>query len=267
MSERTNAANATFPGFLRPDGGVGTRNFIGVFVVGNCGATAARQVADYFDEERLADFPQVDGVVPFVHEIGCGMEMTGEPMDLLRRTISGHIRNPNIVAALVIALGCERNNLRSFLNQEKLALGDTLHTLTIQDIGGMARAVAEGKRIVAELLPRANQARRQAISAAHLVVGLKSSAADRFSPLSADPALAVAVAKLLECGGTAIMSETPDLLAHPQPLLARSTKPANGPSPPWFATPRSPPPPAWCSWTARATTPSASRARPPAAPR
>jgi altronate hydrolase len=71
-------ARATFRGFVRPDGRVGTRNTIGVLVVGNCGATAARQAADWFDEERLAGFPNVDGVVPYVHEIGCGMEMTGE---------------------------------------------------------------------------------------------------------------------------------------------------------------------------------------------
>jgi altronate hydrolase len=60
---------ATFQGIVRENGDVATRNHIGVFVVGNCGATAARKATDYFDEERLADYPNVDGVVPFVHEM------------------------------------------------------------------------------------------------------------------------------------------------------------------------------------------------------
>ena len=110
----------------------------------------------------MADYPNVDGVVPFVHEIGCGMEMTGEPMDLLRRTLSGFIRNPNITAAVVMALGCERNNLKSFLEQEKLAVGPKLRTVTIQESGGIRNAVEDAKRIVYEMLPEANNVKRTA---------------------------------------------------------------------------------------------------------
>ncbi|MEX5623666.1 UxaA family hydrolase, partial [Pseudomonas syringae] len=94
---------ATFQGIVRDDGRVATRNYLGVFVVGNCGATVARKIANHFDERRLAGFPHIDGVMPYVHEIGCGMEMTGEPMDLLRRTIGGYIKHPNTVGAVVIA--------------------------------------------------------------------------------------------------------------------------------------------------------------------
>ena len=61
---------ATFDGFLRADGRVGTRNYIGVFITVNCAATVARKIAAYFDEERLADYPNVDGVVPFIHAAG-----------------------------------------------------------------------------------------------------------------------------------------------------------------------------------------------------
>ena len=180
-------SRATFQGIVRENGDVATRNHIGVFVVGNCGATAARKAADYFDEERLADYPNVDGVVPFVHEIGCGMEMTGEPMDLLRRTLSGYIRHPNTAAAVVIALGCERNNLKSFLEQEKLETGAKLRTVTIQDIGGIRKAVDEARRIVSEMLPEANAVKRTAVSAEHLKVGLQSGGADEFCGVSAEP--------------------------------------------------------------------------------
>ncbi|WP_424136736.1 UxaA family hydrolase [Roseomonas chloroacetimidivorans] len=223
---RAEATPATFRGFLREDGRVGTRNMIGVFVVGNCGATAARQAADLFDEDRLAAFPNVDGVVPFIHEIGCGMEMTGEPMDLLRRTLSGFIRHPNTAGAVVVALGCERNNLKSFLEQEQLEVGERLQTVTIQDVGGIRRAVDTARGMVEAMLPAANAARRQEVSAAHLVLGLQGAAPDGFSGLSANPALGVAVDLLVQAGGTAILSETSELLPLEESLLARAGTPA-----------------------------------------
>jgi altronate hydrolase len=222
------ARRATFQGFVRPDGRVGTRNTIGVFVVGNCGATAARKAADHFDAERLAAYPNVDAVVPYVHEIGCGMEMTGEPMDLLRRTISGTIRNPNTAAAVVIALGCERNNLRGFLEQEKLEVGPRLHTITIQDIGGIKNAVAEAIRLIETMLPEVNKAQRQTVGAEHLTLGLKSGASDGLTGLSANPALGAAVDLLVRHGGTAIMAETPELLPLEPAVAARAATPEVG---------------------------------------
>lgn len=89
---------ATFMGIRRANGQVGTRNYIGLFVTVNCSATVARKIGNYFDEERMEDWANVDGVIPFIHESGCGMEMTGEPMDLLRRTLAGYIRHPNMAS-------------------------------------------------------------------------------------------------------------------------------------------------------------------------
>src|SRR5688500_14719084 len=143
-------AENTFLGIPRAGGAAGTRNYVGVFVMVNCAATVARKVAEHFDAERLARFPNVDGVVPFIHELGCGMEMTGEPMDLLRRTIGGMVRNPNIGGALVLALGCERNNIYGFLEQEKLAPGPLLKALVMQEKGGTAATIALGIAAVEE---------------------------------------------------------------------------------------------------------------------
>ena len=222
------ASRARFMGIVRDDGRVATRNYVGVFVVGNCGATAARKIADYFDEERLADYPNIDGVVPYVHEMGCGMEMTGEPMDLLRRTIAGHMRHPNTAGALVIALGCERNNLWGFLEQEKLTVGPLLQTLVIQDAGGMAETIARGKDIIRAMLPEANRVERVPCSAEHLIVGLQCGGSDGFSGLSANPALGVAMDILVRHGGTAILSETSEIFGVEHTLTARAVTPAVG---------------------------------------
>ena len=122
---------ATFEGYVRANGKVGTRNFIGILSTVNCSATVVNKIAEWFTPERLAEYPNVDGVVAFSHSIGCGMEMTGEPMQLLRRTMAGYAKHPNLAAALVIGLGCERNQLKGLMEQEDLKEGSTLHTFII----------------------------------------------------------------------------------------------------------------------------------------
>lgn len=219
---------ATFQGIVRADGRVATRNYLGVFVVGNCGATVARKIANHFDEQRLADYPNIDGVVPFVHEIGCGMEMTGEPMDLLRRTIAGHIRHPNSAGGLVIALGCERNNIHGFIEQEKLQINDLLQPLVIQDVGGVKSAVEQGIHLIEGMLPAANRVQRQTVSAEHLMIGMQCGGSDGFSGLSANPALGAAVDILVRHGGTAILSETSEIFGVEHTLTARAVTPQVG---------------------------------------
>lgn len=219
---------ATFQGIVREDGRVGTRNYIGIFVVSNCAATVARKIADWFTPERLAVYQNVDGVVPFIHGFGCGMEMTGEPMDLLRRTISGYVRNPNTGAALIIALGCERNNLQDFMKTQNLQVGDRLKTVVLQEVGGTANAIEIGKKFVQNMLPLVNQVERQPVSAEHLMIGLQCGGSDGFSGLSANPALGVAVDTLVRNGGTAILSETTEIFGVEHTLTARAITPEVG---------------------------------------
>lgn len=215
----------TFRGFRRADGRVGTRNLLAVLVVGNCGATTARQVAEAFDAARLAPYPNVQGVIPLVHELGCGMEMTGEPMDLLRRSLAGHIRHPNVVGAVVIALGCERNNLRVFLDEQRLTPGPLLATVTIQEEGGIARAAARAIAALEAMLPAANSAERVEAPLAALTLAVQGSAPDGFTGASAFPAIGAAADLLLAAGGTVILSEVPELLPAAEALLARAATP------------------------------------------
>ncbi|MCB1832992.1 MAG: UxaA family hydrolase, partial [Geminicoccaceae bacterium] len=209
-------------------GRIATRNYIGVFITVNCSATVARRIANYFDEERLEDWPNVDGVVPFVHEQGCGMEMTGEPMDLLRRTLSGYIRHPNLAGAVVVSLGCERNNLQQFFTEQGLAAGKMLKTVTMQGVGGTAAAIEAGRAAVREMLAEANEVKREPCSAEHIMIGLQCGGSDGFSGLSANPSLGKAVDLLVRHGGTAILSETPELYGVEHTLTARARSPEIG---------------------------------------
>ena len=219
---------ATFQGYVRPNGKVGTRNFIGILSTVNCSATVVNKIADWFTPERLKEFPNVDGVVAFSHDIGCGMEMSGEPMELLRRTMAGYARHPNLVAALIVGLGCERNQLKGLMEQEDLVAGNNLHTFIMQESGGTRKTIEAGIEAVKALLPEANKAKRETVSASHLCVGLQCGGSDGFSSITANPALGAAVDILSRHGGTGILSETPEIYGVEHTLTRRAVNQAVG---------------------------------------
>jgi altronate hydrolase len=131
------AERATFQGYLRDDGRVGTRNFIAIVSTVNCSATVVHAIADHFTKERLTNYPNVDGVAAFSHHTGCGMEMTGEPMNLLHRTLAGYIQHPNVAASLVVGLGCERCQVGGLFAAQRLVPGERLRTLIMQENGAL----------------------------------------------------------------------------------------------------------------------------------
>jgi altronate hydrolase len=213
---------ASFQGIVRPDGRVATRNYIGILSTVNCSATVVRKIAEWFTPERLAPYPNVDGVVAFSHSLGCGMEMTGEPMALLRRTIAGFSRHPNLAGVLVVGLGCERNQLKGLMEDERMHSGPLLRTFVMQDTGGTRKTIDAGVGAVLEMLPAANAARRSTVAASHLMVGLQCGGSDGFSSITANPALGAAVDILVRHGGTAILSETPEIYGVEHTLTRRA---------------------------------------------
>jgi altronate hydrolase len=213
---------ATFMGIVRADGQVATRNYIGVLSTVNCSATVVHRIADWFTAERLADFPNVDGVVAFAHATGCGMEMTGEPMDLLRRTLAGYARHANLAGALIVGLGCERNQVSKLLKEQGLQTGSRLRSFVMQEEGGTTRTIAAGVAAVKEMLPDANRVTRSRVPASHITVGLQCGGSDGFSSITANPALGAAMDILVRHGGTAILSETPEIYGVEHTLTRRA---------------------------------------------
>ena len=216
------AERATFMGYKRDDGRVATRNYIGIVSTVNCSATVVHRIADWFTPERLAEFPNIDGVAAFTHATGCGMELSGEPMALLRRTLSGYIRHPNMAAVLVVGLGCERNQINTLFQSEKLTSGTKLKTFVMQDSGGTRKTIEAGIAAIKELLPEANRVTRVPVDASHVSVGLQCGGSDSFSSITANPALGVAMDILVAHGGTAILSETPEIYGVEHTLTRRA---------------------------------------------
>jgi len=215
------AQPATFMGIKRPDGRVATRNFIGILTSVNCSATVARMIAEHF-KNRLDDYPNVDGVVALTHKTGCGMASEGEATDVLRRTIAGYARHPNFFSSQLVGLGCEANQINMLLSAQGLKKSDKLGAFTIQEKGGTRKAVENGIARVKEMLPEANKVKREPVPASHLILGLQCGGSDGYSGISANPALGAAVDLLVRHGGTAILSETPEVYGAEHLLTRRA---------------------------------------------
>ena len=216
------ARPATFQGIVRADGRVATRNYLGVLTTVNCSASAARFIAEQFRGGALAQFPNVDGVVALGHGTGCGMGVEGEPMALLRRTIAGYARHPNFAGVLVLGLGCESNQIAGLMHAEGLEEGPNLTTMTIQDTGGTTKTVKEGVARLKAMLPAANDVRRETVSASHLTLALQCGGSDGYSGITANPALGACVDLLVRHGGTAVLSETPEIYGAEHLLTRRA---------------------------------------------
>ncbi|WER48563.1 altronate dehydratase family protein [Cupriavidus sp. WKF15] len=222
------AERATFMGFVRPDGRVGTRNFVGILSSVNCSSTVIRQIAAHFTPERLAAYPNVDGVVAFAQTSGCGMSSPSEHFDVLRRTLAGYARHPNLAGVLIVGLGCERNQVAGLVESQGLEPGAAMQTLVMQDTGGTRETIQAGIRAVESMLPAANLAVRRRVSASHLKIGLECGGSDGFSGISANPALGAAMDILVRHGGTAILSETPEIHGVEYMLTRRAVTPEVG---------------------------------------
>jgi len=212
----------TFQGFVRPDGQVGTRNYIGVVASVNCSASVCHAIADAFRGEVMAPFANVDGVVAITHQSGCGLSATGEGIAILRRTLAGYARNPNFAGVVLVGLGCEVNQVDSLRELIELPGACPVRTLVIQDEGGVRETVARGISVVRELLEDADRVRRTTVPVARLKIGLQCGGSDGYSGITANPVLGAAVDLIVRNGGTAILSETPEIYGAEHLLTARA---------------------------------------------
>jgi altronate hydrolase len=222
------ATRDTFMGYRRPTGRVGTRNYIAVLTSVNCSATAARKIAEHFTPERLADYPNVDGVVAFVHGTGCAMGGDGTGFELLQRTLWGYARNPNVGGVLMAGLGCEMMQIDWLIEAYGLTPGPFFQTMNIQDVGGLRKCVEMGIAKVEKMLPLVNEAEREECPASELMVGLECGGSDAWSGITANPAVGYACDLLVAQGGTGVLSETPEIYGAEHMLTARAATPEVG---------------------------------------
>ncbi|ACU95786.1 UxaA family hydrolase [Saccharomonospora viridis] len=214
----------TFDGIVRPDGAVATRNYVGVLTTVNCSATVARRIVRRTEDE-VAELDGVDGVVALTHGTGCGMATEGDGWRLLRRTLSGYARHPNIGALVVVGLGCEVNAVSSLMSELGVADHVPVESYTIQEAGGTVDAISRGEKLVRDLAARLVGTRRTPVGVEHLVLGLQCGGSDAWSGLTANPALGVASDLLVAAGGTSVLGETPEIYGAERLLAQRAVRP------------------------------------------
>ena len=216
-----------FSGFARPDGRVGTRNYIAVISSVNCSASVSHYVRDRFRTESFQrDFPNVDGVIAFTHKGGCAMD-PGEPQQVLQRVLAGIARHPNISGYVMIGLGCEVNQVEELRKRHQLgadvAGAATPVFMNIQATGGVRKTVDAGVAAVTNLLPVAQQLRRTPQPISKLVLAENCGGSDGNSGITANPALGVASDELVRYGGASVLAETPEIYGAEHLLTRRAT--------------------------------------------
>jgi altronate hydrolase len=220
---------ATFQGFRRANGRAGTRNYVAILTSVNCSASVARFMADAAARsEMLAEFPNIDGIMPFVHGTGCGMADRGEGFEVMKRTQWGYASNPNVAAVLLVGLGCEVFQISRMKQEYGIVEGDHFQTMTIQDTGGTRKTIEQGLERIKAMLPLANAATRETLPASELTLALQCGGSDGYSGITANPALGAAVDTLVHQGGTAILSETPEIYGAEHLLTRRAANRAVG---------------------------------------
>ncbi|WP_428376239.1 UxaA family hydrolase [Lichenicoccus sp.] len=220
------AEQARFQGYLRPDGRVGTRNFIAVISSVNCSATVCQAVAQHFNQRGALDgFESVDGVIALTHGGGCALNTQTEGYRFLTRTIAGYATNPNVGGVLMIGLGCETNQIPALMQAHGLVEGATLRTMTIQETGGTRRTIEAAIAILQEMLPVVGAVQRTPQPASALVLALECGGSDGYSGISANPALGFASDLLVRHGGTTVLAETPEIYGAEHLLTRRAARP------------------------------------------
>ena len=214
----------TFMGFPRPNGKAGTRNFIAVIANVNCSAFVCRQIAAHFNLERLAAYPNVDGVIPLTHAGGCA----SPDFSHLQRTIAGMARHPNIGGYITVGLGCEGNQPGDLARDFGLPDPDLpIHpgeatTLSIQSLGGTEATIRAGIAAVEALLPRVNAVERVPQPVSKLILALECGGSDSWSGITANPLVGRVADEIVRQGGGVILAETPEVYGAQHLLAGRA---------------------------------------------
>lgn len=208
----------TFSGYRREKGPAGIRNEVWIIPTVFCVNHVAKELESY-GLGRLQAYPNVDNVMALTHPFGCSQ--MGEDQKTTQKVLAALARHQNAGAVLILGLGCENNNIGVF--REFLDLDDPrLHFLNCQDVGD---ELAEGFKLVDELLAQADKCRRSPVPLSELRIGLKCGGSDGLSGITANPLIGRVSDLVVGAGGTSVMTEVPEMFGAEQLLMDRAVSP------------------------------------------
>lgn len=204
-----------FLGFRRPDGRVGVRNHVLVIPTCACSSDTARLISE-----------KVPGTVSFHNQHGCGQPPLD--LDLTLRIISGAAANGNVYGVLLVALGCESAQCTLVEKRIREKTNKPIFSVSIQQEGGTKKAVQRGIELAEKLVAEAAAEKRVPCDLSELIMGTECGGSDPTSGLSANIVMGEVSDKIVEAGGTAILSETTEIIGAEHILAARARTPEIG---------------------------------------
>jgi altronate hydrolase len=203
----------TFMGYRRKNGDVGIRNEIWLINTTGCVNHTIRML----EKQALNKYgSQVDDIYAVQHSYGCS-QLGGDHLNT-QKVLAGLVNHPNAAGVLIVSLGCENNNITEF----KKVLGDydpeRVKIMITQD---EPDELVRGMELIDELVDYAIQFKREPIPVSNLVVGFKCGASDGFSGLTANPLVGTFSDKLVELGGTGMLTEVPEMFGAEEILMNR----------------------------------------------
>jgi altronate hydrolase len=205
---------STFRGYVRPNGRVGTRNEIWILPTVGCVARTASKIAERSQKVAIG---RVDGVHAFTHPFGCSQ--LSDDLEGTRDILAALASHPNAGGVLIVGLGCESNQLDRLLAEVDPGARGHVRTLTAQLAGD---EVEDGVALVGELIEQASRAERSDVPLSKLVLGVKCGGSDGFSGLTANPLVGRMSDAVTAAGGTAILTEIPEIFGAEQLLMMRA---------------------------------------------
>jgi altronate hydrolase len=220
-----NREQRDFLGYERPDGRVGTRNYIAVLSTVTCSASVCRAIARHFTPERLAAYPNVAGVMAVTHPSGCSILPDGPTYTCLQRTLAGYARHPNVAASIFVGLGCEVNQVEALFENYGLPGSDddaTLRRMVIQDMGGSRSTITAAVEAIEAMLPQVNELERTPQPVSELTLALQCGGSDGWSGVTANPLVGLVSDRVVRHGGSVVLAETTEVYGVEHLLTRRA---------------------------------------------
>ena len=210
------AQQATFNGYRRADGRAGIRNELWIIPTVGCVNGVAQSIQKLFEKE-LASYPSIEKVIAFPHNYGCSQ--LGGDHENTRKILADMVHHPNAAGVLVVALGCENNQLSSF--RELVGEVDETRVKFMESQKIQGDEVEHGLGLLREIAEAAKDDKREPVPVSELKVGLKCGGSDGFSGITANPLLGRFSDWIVAQGGTTVLTEVPEMFGAETILMSR----------------------------------------------
>lgn len=210
------AEKAYFKGYRRADGRAGIRNELWIIPTVGCVNGVVQNIQKLFEKE-LAQYPGIEKVIAFPHNYGCSQ--LGGDHENTRKVLADMVHHPNAAGVLVVALGCENNQLGAF--RELVGEVDETRVKFMESQKIEGDEVQHGLDLLREIAEVAKNDARVDIPVSELKVGLKCGGSDGFSGITANPLLGRFSDWIVAQGGTTVLTEVPEMFGAETILMSR----------------------------------------------